>query len=73
MKKERLSTYDWHDRSCCRVNTNPKRTMKNTSAAPHSISEKWLTTTPTMRRFLIGFTIVEAVMMGWGLMSSYLR
>jgi len=51
--------------------------MKNNPAPPtlESLpsSEKWLTTTPTMRRFLIGFTIVEAMMMVWALTSSYLR
>jgi hypothetical protein len=50
-----------------------KNTPVATTSATHSIPEKWLTTTPAMRRFLIGFTIVEAVMMVWALASSYLR
>ena len=50
-----------------------KTTPASTNSESLSSSRKWLTTTPTMRRFLIGFAIVEAVMMGWALMSSYLR
>lgn len=38
-----------------------------------SVSKNGFATTPAMRRFLIVFAIVEAVIMGWALTSSHLR
>ena len=36
-------------------------------------SRNMLSTTPAMRRFLIIFAIVEAVVMGWAILSWHLR
>jgi hypothetical protein len=48
-------------------------TTSSESNSVKTFSKKELATTPAMRRFLIAFAIVEAVLMGWALISSHLR
>ncbi len=38
-----------------------------------STSTARITTTPAIRRFIIVFSFVEAVMIGWALLSPHLR